>query len=311
MKVPDKGVLLDIGKGSIATISLFVAYMIIPVVGLMPGVYAPLPAMYYTIKSGRGVGLTIMLITVALLVVISNPMITMLYLIQGGLISVTLPHFLLKGYGGLRSIVTGVAINIACLLLIALIAWQYYGQNVNQIVVKWIDTSISEATAMYDKSGLKKEDILSLQQETKQVIGRIYPSLAIVAMGVIAGLNLQALRKLAAKVGRPFALTDLNAFRNPEHFIWFVIIPGFALLINNAGVVTAALNILLVALSLYFIQGLAVVLSMFDKFAVPRFIRVTFYVVLVLQPFLAAGLAALGVFDLWGNFRVPRQRKNL
>jgi uncharacterized protein YybS (DUF2232 family) len=311
MKFPGKGIMLDFGKGSVITVALFISYIILPLVGLIPGVFTPLPAMFYTLKSGRGVGIAIVIATASLLIAIAGPVITLFYLIQGGLISVALPHFLLKGHGGIRSVVSSVAVGFSALLLVAVIAWQYYGLDVHQVVLKWIDTGISQTTPLYEKSGLKEEEILALKQEAKQVIGRIYPALAIILLGAIAGLNLQAFRRMAAKLGRPFALAELSNFRNPDHLVWFVIIPGFALLINNAGVVTAALNILVVTLSLYFIQGLAVILSLFERHSVPGFIRVTFYVLLALQPFMAAGLAALGVFDLWGNFRTPRQHKNL
>jgi hypothetical protein len=143
------------------------------------------------------------------------------------------------------------------------------------------------------------------------VVGRIYPALVLVALGAIAGLNLQLLRRMAERLNRPLALTELSRFRNPDHLVWFLIVPGFALLVRNTDVSTAALNVLAVILALYFVQGLAVALHLFDRFAVPRFIRITFYFLLALQPYLAVALATLGIFDLWGDFRTPKQQKNL
>jgi uncharacterized BrkB/YihY/UPF0761 family membrane protein len=49
----------------------------------------------------------------------------------------------------------------------------------------------------------------------------------------------------------------------------------------------------------------------FDRFAVQRFVRVIFYILLALQPYLAVAVAVLGIFDLWGNFRTPKQQENL
>ena len=314
MNVPNKRVMLDLGKGCLATLALFLAYISLPLAGFIPGLFAPLPTMYYTLKSGKGVGIAIVLTTSAALVIIANPTITLLYLLQGGVLSVALPHFLLKGWGGTRSIVSSVAICFACLLLIVVLAWQFKGLDVNEKVLTGINSSISQSIALYEKSGLKGEDLLALQQGMKQVggiIGRIYPALTLLALGVIAGLNLQILRKLAGKLNSPLAVAGLNTFRNPDHLIWFVIIPGFTLLVGNADLTTAALNVLVVTLSLYFMQGLAVVVNMFERFSIPGFVRVTFYILLTLQPYLAAALSALGMFDLWGNFRVPRQHKNL
>jgi uncharacterized protein YybS (DUF2232 family) len=161
---------------------------------------------------------------------------------------------------------------------------------------------------------MKGEDLQALQQGMKQVgavIGRIYPALVLTGLGAIAGLNLLALRRMAVRLNRPLAVGDLRKFRNPDHLIWFVIVAGFALLLNNSAVTTAALNVLVVALSLYFLQGLAIILYLFDRFAVHRFVQVTFYILMALQPYLAVAVAALGIFDLWGNFRTPKQQENL
>ena len=69
----------------------------------------------------------------------------------------------------------------------------------------------------------------------------------------------------------------------------------------------AGLNLLIVALSLYLIQGLAVIAWFFERYAVSRLLRVIFYVFFALQPFLAIMVALLGLFDLWANFRVPKK----
>jgi uncharacterized protein YybS (DUF2232 family) len=314
MNFPDKGMMLDSIKGSAATATLFLAYISLPLAGILPGLFVPLPAMYYSLKSGKAVGFAIVIATTALLAIIANPMALMLYLVQGGIISLALPHLLDKGWGGTRSIVSAVALSFIFLFLFVTSAWLLRGVDVHGMILKGINSSISQTIALYEKSGLKEEEILSLQQGMKQageVVGRIYPALVLVALGAIAGLNLQVLRRMAEKLNRPLSLADLSRFRNPDNLIWFVIVPGFSLLVKNSAVSTAALNILAVTLSFYFMQGMAVTLHLFDRFAIPRFIRIIFYFLLALQPYLVVALAALGIFDLWGNFRAPKQQKNL
>jgi uncharacterized protein YybS (DUF2232 family) len=314
MNFPDKGIMLDSIKGSVATAALFLAYISLPLAGILPGLFVPLPGMYYALKSGKGVGFAIVLITMALLAIIANPMALILYLVQGGVISLALPHFDDRGWGGMRSIVSGVALSFFFLVLIVTFAWLLRGVDVHGMILKGIDSSISQTVALYEKSDLKENELLTLQQGMKQagaVVGRIYPALVLVALGAIAGLNLQLLRRMAERLNRPLALTELSRFRNQDHLVWFLIVPGFALLVRNTDVSTAALNVLAVILALYFVQGLAVALHLFDRFAVPRFIRITFYFLLALQPYLAVALATLGIFDLWGDFRTPKQQKNL
>jgi uncharacterized protein YybS (DUF2232 family) len=311
MNFPDKGILLDTCKGSIATVALFLAYITLPLAGVLPGIFAPLPGMYYTLKSGKSVGIAIVLISAGSLAIIANPMTLFLYLVQSGLISLVMPYILAKGWGGARAIAFSVFAGLACIMLVALFAWQVRGIDLHGEILKGINTSISQTVQLYEKSGLKENDLQSMRQGMNQagaMIGRVYPALTLVGLGAVAGLNLLMLRKMAEKLNFQLSLGEFKNFRNPEHLIWFVIVPGFALLLKNADVSMAALNLLVLVLTLYAIQGLAVTTHIFDRLLVSRFIRAIFYVMLALQPYLAAALALLGIFDLWGNFRTPKQK---
>jgi len=314
MNFPDKGTLLDTIKGGISTLTLFLAYISLPLVGMLPGLFAPLPGMYYTVKRGKGVGIAVVLITTAVLATIADSSALLLYLVQSGLISLVMPHFLAKGYGAARAISFSVAVSMACILLFAAAVWLVRGVDLHGEILKGINYSISQSASLYEKSGLTGEELQALQQGMKQagvLIGRVYPALVLVGIGVIAGLNLLVLARLAARLNRPLPIGDFIKFRNPDHLIWVVIVAGFALLLKSADVTTAALNVLIVTLSLYALQGLAIITHLFRRFAVPRFVRVIFYVLLALQPYLAVMVAALGLFDLWGNFRTPKQQENL
>jgi uncharacterized protein YybS (DUF2232 family) len=307
MNFPDKGKLLDTIKGSMATLVLSLAFIALPPVGI----FAPLPAMYYALKSGKSIGIGVVLITTAILTIIADPLLVLIYLAQSGLISLTVPYFLGKGWGGGRTIAFSVVVVFAFLLLVGAFFWLVQGIDPHAAVVKEISSWIPQMTAFYEKVGYKGEELQTLQQIAKDYIAfiaRIYPAIVLIGLGAIAGLNLLVLRKMAARLGQTLPVGDLKKFRNPDHLIWFVIAAGFALLLSNSFVSTAALNLLVVTLSLYFLQGLAIILHFFDRFAVSRFFRVFFYVLLAFQPYLACAAALLGIFDLWGNFRTPKQQ---
>lgn len=314
MKFPDKGTLLDLVKGSVATLTLFLAYVMFPLVGMIPGLFAPFPAIYYTLKRDRPIGTAIVAVSALVLALLADPAVTLLYLLQCGVISLTLPVFLARGKRGARSIAYAVAINLGVILLLAGIYGAAQGVNLHAQVLKGIQSSIAQTASLYEKAGIKGEDLKEFQQTMEQagaLIGRVYPSLVVVSLAFIAGLNLLVLRKAAARLPEPPATGDFVRFKNPEQLVWLLIVAGFAVLVPNPLVTTAALNVLVVAISLYFIQGMAIAAHFFNRFAVPRFMRVVFYVVLTLQPYLAIAVAALGIFDIWGDFRTPKQQENL
>ena len=313
MMFPLQGTPLDIIKGSVITLALFLAYLSLPLFGMVPGIFAPAAGLHYFLKRGRLAGYVIVLTTAALLV-IRDPASATVYLMQCGVITIALGEFLGRNKGGARSIVYAVALNLVVLIAVAATFGLVTGSNLHLQVVKGINSSISQTIALYGKAGVKGDDLASMKQAMDQagvLISRIYPAILTIGLAVIAGLNLLLLRKLAARFALPLSLGDFRKFKNPDQLVWVLIIAGFAMLVNNNLVSLPALNLLVVLVFAYFIQGMAVVIHSFDRFAMPFFVRLIFYLLLSLQPFLTLVVAALGVFDLWGNFRTPKNRENL
>jgi uncharacterized protein YybS (DUF2232 family) len=177
-----------------------------------------------------------------------------------------------------------------------------------------IVASIAQTAALYQKGSFSPEELLSIQEALKQsgvLIGMIYPALLVLLMVAFAGFNLSLLRKNAGRLLDPPELGKFSAYRNPDHLIWLVIASGFCLLLEQPVVFQACLNILIVTLGLYFIQGLAIIATFFDRFTVSSLMRGIFYVLLAVQPYLAIGVTLFGLFDLWLNFRTPKTGENL
>lgn len=314
MTFPGKGMPLDIIKGSIVTLTLFLAYISFPMVGLIPGVFASLPCMYYTLKSGKLAGSAIVVIAAVVLAIVVDPATTALYLLQCGIISLALPLFLAKGRGAARAIVYAVALNIAVILVMAVVYGTSQGVDLDRQVLKGIESSISQTMSLYEKSGLKGDELSLLKQGMQQagvLIGRVYPALLITGLGIIAGLNLLLLKRLSARLPEPLPVGDFKQYKNPEQLVWVVIAAGFAMLVDNEGIARGALNVLVVTLFVYFIQGMAIVTHFFNRLSVPVFVRVVFYIFLIVQPYMAVAIAVLGLFDIWANFRTPKQHQNL
>lgn len=314
MKFPVQGTPLDVMKGSAVTLALFLAYISLPLVGILPGIVTPVAGVYYSLKSDRIAGIAIVVATAALLAVAVDPATTAIYLMQCGVMTLALPEFLSRGKGGSRSIVYTVAINLVVISAVAAAYGILSGHNLHAQVIKGINSSITQSITLYEKAGIKGDELKTLQQAMQQagiLIGRIYPALVTVGLSIVAGLNLLLLRKLASRYSVSLVLGDFNRFKNPEQLIWVLIAAGFAMLVDSDVVTLAALNLLIVVVSLYFIQGMAVITQSFNRFIVPGFVRFIFYLLLAVQPFLALVVAVLGIFDLWGDFRTPKKKENL
>ena len=103
------------------------------------------------------------------------------------------------------------------------------------------------------------------------------------------------------------AWEDFQELKLPEWLVWIFILAGLGLfgpsqsLLNNLG-----LNLLIITGTLYFIQGFAVISSLFNKWSVPNPVRVVFFFFIIIQAYSIILLTLLGLADIWLNFRKPK-----
>lgn len=294
--------------------TLFLSFIFLPVLGMVPGFFAPAPAVFYTVKSGRKTGFGILLASSALLLAVGDPSALAIYLLQAGILSLALPEFLLRLKGGARSVIYAVALNLTVLLLAAAVYGYFTGADLHAKVAKGVQTSITQTALLYEKAGVKGDELKALQNSMQQagvLILTIYPAMVTVAFGTMACLNLALLARIAARLRIPLYVGDFKKYRNPEPLIWVLIVAGFGVLAPHNLVHLASLNVLIVLCALYSAQGLAVISYFFRRLQVPKLFRFVAALLLIFQPFMVLAVAALGVFDLWGDFRSPNKQENL
>jgi hypothetical protein len=63
------------------------------------------------------------------------------------------------------------------------------------------------------------------------------------------------------------------------------------------------LNVLIVLTALYFLQGLNIGVSLFQRFRLPKFLVAVSVLLLLFQPIVPLLVAGVGLFDVWFGFR--------
>jgi uncharacterized protein YybS (DUF2232 family) len=101
---------------------------------------------------------------------------------------------------------------------------------------------------------------------------------------------------------RPFAQEAV-----PDHLVWGAIGAGVLLASREERLEAAGLNLLLVLMPLYVIQGLAVFRHFFQRIGLPRLLQVVSFGLLAMQPLLLVAVSCVGLSDLWIDFRKIRQ----
>lgn len=229
--------LLDCLKGGAATVLLFLAYLSLPVIGLVLGVFTPYPAAYYALSRGRAAGIAISAMSAAAIWAAAGPANVAIYFCFFGIISLLLPEFLARGKGAARSLGYTLVVNVVVVALLVAVIGLLKGIDVNALVVKGIQASIEQSAKIYEKSGLTGDDLKQFQDALREaggLISRIYPALMVVALGTIAGCNLLLLKRRAAKFPVRLEFGRFSSFKNPDHLIWVLIAAGFSLLVITA-----------------------------------------------------------------------------
>ena len=300
--------------GVVGSFVLFAAYLAIPPLGIFSGILAPFPAAYNRLIHGRIPALIVTLGTTTALTALFGIFAGGLYLGMCGMIGWLMPELLLRGVSGSRAIFWTTAAN----LLIFSVGFIAYGAvsgvNLQQLISVEISGSLKQAATMYEKAGVTGEElalIKSSMNTAADMLQRLYPAIATSMLAVIAACNLVLLKKTTVKTAVNVAIGNFSSFRNPDLLVWVLIVDGFLLLLPVSATTTPALNILLLIIMLYIFQGMAVITALITKHSIPVFVRVILYAILIIQPYLLALVASIGLFDLWVDFRIPKTQENL
>ncbi|BBO86827.1 membrane protein [Desulfosarcina ovata subsp. ovata] len=291
-----------------ATLVIFSASVFMPVIGFLFSMFIPLPVLFYRTKLGRRHGMIVPLVAIAVIGFIIGG-ITMDIVFFSGLM---LLGFALSEMFE-KALPVEMAIVAACgiVLGVGLGAMVMYSiasnTGVVSLVSAYVATNLKLSLQLYQSIGIPQETIDAISgslDRIQYVLVRILPSLVAASTLFVAWTNLIAARPILERRGLAFPdYGRLNRWRAPDVLIWGVIGSGLIMLLPATGFRLIGINGLLVVLTVYFIQGIAIVSFFFEKKKLPRPIRVVLYIMIALQQLFLLVIVCIGLFDMWINFR--------
>jgi len=187
------------------------------------------------------------------------------------------------------------------------------------------DQAAVDSFSYYKEQGVKEEK-LALLHETMNKLSRIirkgFPAIIVIITTALVSFNYFFAGRLLANLGyRAQRILSASQWRIPDRFIWVFIaaffsiwvgnaIPGMATPVNSAATPMAldffyriGLNLMILMLAAYLVQGFILVNFFLKKWNWPVFLRVLLYLLLVLQPLFLIAIILWGIFEVWFNFR--------
>ncbi len=271
----------------------------------------PLPAAYVHMRCGAMAGGAVVALVVAYLSLQATTVAAGSYLLQHGLGSFLLPFWLRRGWRWDRAAVATllVVLTTAGLLLSGYAASQQLPLTApaKEYVQKELDRAMA-AAAGENLPEDQRQEFEAYAKRTAEFMLRAYPGMAVAVTGGFL-LLLVAMLTAASQGRYEIPGPSFASWKSPDWLVWLLIPAGFSMLLGDGPLQTIGLNLLVVVLPVYFLQGLAVVTHYFQKRQTPLIWRWLGYVMVTVftpLPFIVLGI---GVFDLWADFRKPRIKK--
>jgi uncharacterized protein YybS (DUF2232 family) len=288
----------------------FLTACTVSVFSTLAAIFAPLPILYYSLHYGRGTGLLILALSMGLTAAVlhfAGGQTSWGHLFFSGLLGVLLAE-VLKRELSIGKTVAGTTLLVLGLGCAAIVAYGVSsGLGPLQATRAYIDRTLQEGLDLYlrmEGSPAEGEAFRSRIGDIGTAFFHLLPSLAFIGTAFTVFLNVIAGRFFSRRTGRPYPeLGDLSRWRLSDFMIWPLLLAAGALLIPGEAVRWTAINVLIVFLFLYFLQGLSVVSFFFRKKNVPLFLRGAGYVLIFLHQIPLMVVCLFGITDVWLDFR--------
>ena len=271
----------------------------------------PLPVFYYLIVLGKREGTNLIRNAIllagggAILLGGLPALIFSLVMIPPGAIFAYAVH---RGKSPVEAGLTGaLLLGFAWLLFWSIIGIVHQTNPYKNLLVE-LDNGLTGGLMLYEDSAdlapETMENIRGAVNLLRKYIPRVMPAILVSAVLTITWLNLVLGNWLLKKKDRRLTpWPDYFRWKLPEPLVWLVIVAGITFIIMPAPARTIGLNVILICITVYFFQGLAIVTSLFHKWSVPMFIRILIYALIFIQTYGIIILSFLGLADVWADFR--------
>ena len=176
-----------------------------------------------------------------------------------------------------------------------------------RMVEMYIEGIIKENLKLYAQMNISEDQINMIRENTMEItrfFTDIFPALTLSGAILTVWLNVLAGRSLLRRHTGEFPdFGDLALWKAPEKLVWLLIVSGSMTLAPIDILDTVGINILIVCCLIYLFQGLAIAGFFFRHKQVPVIFRWLFYMLIVVQQYMVILVIAVGLFDIWIDFR--------
>lgn len=294
-------------RAALGAAALFLAGGVVPMVGGIAMLFAPTPVLGYSIGYPRALWRMAAVVALAAgaIAVGAGPAAAGVYLLTFGLASVVMVYLIERR----RPFETIVLCTASAMLLAGIGAALAFSGWSPAAAAEQLRQELTAAMVhgekFYKTVGIESAIPAEMRSGIVEAALRLSPALAMISAAFAVLVNLGVFWRLSGRQQRLgyMLFDDLVRWSTPEWLIWVLLTTGFGLFIPIDALSTIALDLFVCVATVYFCQGLAIMAFYFKVLSMPPAARGLIYFVTIVQPVLAALVCAVGIFDLWIDFR--------
>jgi len=298
----------DIISGIAITSLIFAISVYIPIIGFVCSLFIPLPILFYRSKLGRASGAIIPILTIIVIVaVLGGLSIDILFFVELLLLGFVLSELIERNL----SIEKTMLYTCGSVIFIGIVGLFFYNNLSDKgfyaLIAEYVSKNLILTLEIYENMGVSQESIHMISnslENIEYVLIRIIPALVVASTLFVSWTNLLIAKPILKNHGFFYpSFGSLKHWKAPEFLVWGIIGCGLLLLMPEKTLRFFGLNGLLILLTIYFFQGIAIVSFYFEKKKFPRMLKVFLYSLIALQQVVLILIIGLGFFDMWLNFR--------
>lgn len=299
--------------GAFAGYVLFGTFSALGMAGVVVNLITPLPAAYVGMRGGWKYAAATVALTGLLVLSSADIAATGMYLVQFGVPGAALPWLLKRNIAWDKAAAL-VLWGMIAASLCGLVAVSFStGQSPLSVADEMISKEVTRTATMMQEMLTSSELTAEQRREVDTIISSMslfltqaYPGIAITVSGMMV-LSLVFLLSLMARGYYQIPGKAFPDWKAPEQMVWILIIAGFTVAFVDGLPGVTAKNLLVILIPIYFLQGLAVIDCFLRRKSFSPLARGLGYIVVTLINPLPMLVTGLGVFDLWADFRKPRE----
>lgn len=179
--------------------------------------------------------------------------------------------------------------------------WHNYASESLDAVLKM--TGEMETQGVSWKRDQSAEQMILFIKRNYDLILSLVPGFAVVLVILESWLNFMFVRMLDPIGFVNWFGEDLSRWRLPQHTIWAMILALLFAVSGLGALEMAGMNVLIVLMFVYFIQGLSIAAFYFNKFRLGPLLRALMYFLIVTPSPITLIVGGLGLFDFYFDIR--------